>query len=63
MDPVFDQNFSERSNRTLAGAVVGKSGPHIRQKAAAQWLGAAHNDKAVNSQHLAFMSRHCDIYS
>src|SRR5580765_6650197 len=25
-------------------------------------MGAAHNDQAVNSQHLAFMSLPCDIY-
>jgi hypothetical protein len=28
----------------------------------AQFVGAAHNDRAVNSQILFFLSRRCDVY-
>src|ERR1700692_2659469 len=36
-----------------------RNGPRC---ASAQWEGASHNDRAVNSQHLVFQSRHSDIY-
>jgi hypothetical protein len=44
-----------RRRRKDKGLIGGGGAP-------AQGLGASHNDQAVNTQHLAFMSLHRDIY-
>jgi hypothetical protein len=41
---------------------MGRSPEGSADSALAQSVGAAHNDQAVNTQHLAFMSLHRDIY-
>jgi hypothetical protein len=46
------QEFAPRGGRCWNGNLTG-----LFQK-----IAAPHNEKAVNTQYLAFLSRHCDVY-
>ena len=58
----FSLYFYQCSNQKLVDDVVREKGSVGGGGAPAHGLGASHNDQAVNTQHLAFMSLHRDIY-
>jgi hypothetical protein len=59
----FTANFAVNLNLALRSYVqTGCASQGSADRRAAQQLAAAHNEKAVNTQYLAFLSRRCDIY-
>ena len=61
--PVLRYACNERPNRTLRRAVLRRTMRRFAPNCAvAQRMSAAHNVQAVNTQHLDFRSRRCDIY-